>query len=176
LGDLKRPRTLLVAVTSLLASGAITQIASCNVHELSHALVGTAVGWEVDRVFLCPGGAAVEYANTNDSWIGNAEGYAGGFGAAAFIVGVYWLVFVRRDRPLRSPGRWAAGLGVLAGAGAQLVIGALEGTGGVRGWDYNQMIDDHLIVWLPLIGASMVAAAAAHVWRWRAVWQSQGSE
>ena len=171
LADLKRPLTLLAAATAMLASLAVIQVASCNVHELSHALVGTAAGWEVDRVLLCPGGASVEYARTTDAWIGHAEGFAGGFGAAAFIVGVYWLVFVRRNRPLRGPVWWAAGLGVLAGTGAQLVIGALEGTGRVRGWDYTQVIDDHLVVWLPVIGASMLAAAAFHVWRWRAVWQ-----
>ena len=175
LGDLKRPLALVVAATAMLASAAVTFVASCNVHEVSHALVGTAVGWEVDRVFLCPGGAEVIYTRTTDTWYGRAEGFAGGFGAALFIVTSYWMVFVRRNRPLRGPRWWAAGLGVLAGTGAQLVIGGVEGIAGVRGWDYTEMLDENRLVWMTVIGAMMVVFAGAHVWRWRAVWRSPGS-
>jgi len=175
LGDLKRPLALVVAAAAMLTSGAITIYASCSVHEISHALVGTAMGWEVDRVSLCPGDAEVIYTHTTDTWYGRAEGFAGGFGAAVFIVAVYWLVFVRRDRPLRGPGWWAAGLGVLAGTGAQLVIGGVEGIAGVRGWDYTEMLDENRVVWLPVVGAMMLAFAGVHVWRWREVWRSPRS-
>lgn len=175
--DLKRPVTLLVVVVvALLTSGAVTQTAACNVHELSHVLVGSALGWEVERVFWClPDDGGVLYARTDTS-LGHLQGYAGGLFSAAFVVGVYWFVIVRKRRPLRHPGWWAAGLGILPFAGMQFFIGVLEGVAGPPGWNYNDMISDHPVVWVPLIGASALAAATYHVWRWRAIWQRDSKD
>jgi hypothetical protein len=178
LHDLKRPMTLLVAAATLLVAGACTMVASCNVHEISHALVGTAVGWEVDRVLLCPGGASVEYARTTDVWYADPlESFAGGFGAALVLIAVYRLVFIRRDRPLRGPAWWAAGLAVLAATGAQLVIGIAEGViSGIQGRDYTHVLDDNRIVALSMLGTAMLVFAAGHVWRWRVLWGSPSAE
>jgi hypothetical protein len=178
LRDLKRPITLLVAAAALLVAGAVTMVASCNVHEISHALVGTAVGWDVDRVLLCPGGATVEYARTTDVWYADPlESFAGGFGAALVLVAVYRLVFIRRDRPLRGPAWWAAGLVVLASTGAQLVIGIAEGViSGIQNRNYSQVLDDNLIITLSVLGTAMFVFAALHVWRWRVLWGSPSAD
>ncbi len=171
LQDLKRPTQLMVAVVALLVSGAITQPVACNFHELSHVIVGTALGWEVEQVHWClPTAGEVQYADM-DTAVGHLQGYAGGLFAAALVVGVYWLVMVRERRPLQHPAWWAAGLGMLPFAGGEFFIGVLEGVAGPPEWDYTQMINDHPLVWVPLIVASMLAAATYHVWRWRAVWR-----
>lgn len=171
LRELKRPMTLLVAAATTVIAGYVISVASCAVHEISHALVGTALGWEVDQVILCPGDAQVVYVRTTDAWYANPlESFAGGIGAALFILAAYWLVFVRRDRPLRGPLWWSAGLGVLAGTGAQIVVGVAEGVAGIVGSDYTQTLDDHLIISLAVLAAAMLAFGALHVWLWRALW------
>lgn len=169
--------TLLVVAAATIGAVYVIFVASCAVHEISHALVGTAVGWEVDQVVVCPGDAEVVYARTTTTWYANpVESFAGGLGAALFIVAVYWLVFVRRDRPLRGPVWWGAGLGVLAGTGAQIFVGVAEGIGGIVGSDYNQTLDDNLIITLAAVTAAMLAFGAWHVWRWRALWQRPGTQ
>lgn len=174
LADLRRPTVLASAIAVFLVSLALTQIASCNVHEISHALVGTAVGWEVDTISPCPGGAEVVYVRTTDAWYARVEGFAGGLGAAAAVAAVYGLVFVRGRRPLRGPRWWAAGLAVLSTIGAQLVIGTVEGVAGIRGWDYTETLDERRVVWIPVVGSAMLAFGSLHAWRWRAVSRSPG--
>lgn len=105
----------------------VATVAACNVHELSHAAVATLLGWQVDRLNLClPAGGSVEYAHVG-AWFGNLQGYAGGLLAAALLVGVYFVVFARRERPLAGPKWWAAGLGMVLPVGPQVVNGLLEG-------------------------------------------------
>lgn len=167
LRDLRRPATLVVSVLALVGAFFATQVVSCGVHEFSHAIVGTAGGWKVDRVVLCPGDARVVYASSTDTWINYAESYAGGLVAAAFVLGVYWLVFARRDRPRRGPVWWAAGIGVLVVAPPQLIIGLLEGMVSTGGRSYSEVLNANPPLWLSVIGASMLAVAALHVWHWR---------
>ncbi len=156
---------------SLAASAAAALVASCNVHELSHAAAATALRWDVARVNLClPSGGSVEYARTG-AQAGNLEGYAGGLGAAGFLVAAYALVFARRARPLDSPFWWAAGVGVVAWIGLQILIGLLEGFAGGIDRDYTELFADHPSVLLPLAGAAVAAGVVAYARRWRAVWE-----
>ena len=165
--DLRRPAPLLGAIVGFLVGVAVAMVAGCNVHEVGHVMVAVPLGWEVDRLHLClPGGGGVEYGHIG-TWAGNAQGYAGGVAAAAFILAVYVAAFARPRVPLRGPGRWAAGLGAVVPAGPQLVIGALEGAAG-PGEDYTQRFSELPV--LALLVVSMVAAPAAYLWRWRAVW------
>jgi biotin transporter BioY len=139
---------------------------SCNVHELAHALVGSALGWEVERVNLClAGGGSVQYSSVG-LWAGNTQGYAGGFVAAAFLAGMYYLVFARSSRPLRGPAWWGAGLGVVLCIGPQIVLGFLEGTRG-PGEDYTTLIASAPVRYGTILILSMLAGAAVYVWRWR---------
>ncbi len=88
--------------------------------------MGTAVGWEVDQVFLCPGRAEVVYERTAGAWYADPlESFAGGFGGALFILAVYWLVFVRRDRPLRAKSGQMSVRRPLRGLGTCPLFGAL---------------------------------------------------
>ena len=173
LRDLKRPMTLLVAAGAAIVAVFVMREASCPVHEVSHALVGTALGWEVDQVYLCRGRAEVVYASRTDAWYAAPlVGFAGGVGGAASIVAVYWLAFVRGDRPLRGPAWWGAGLGLMAGTGAQIAVGVAEGViGGIQGRNYTEVAEDNLVS-LIVLAAVMVAFGALHVWWWRALWQA----
>ena len=166
--DLRVPLAAVVAMSSLVITAAAALAASCNVHEMGHALVATLLGWEVERVNLClPGGGSVEYSQIG-TWAGNAQGYAGGLAAAAFLLVVYWWVFARRALPLRGPGWWGAGLGVVVWVGPQLLLGLLEGGAG-PGEDYTEVIGSNPGLFLSLIGVTAVAGGAVYVRRWRVV-------
>lgn len=169
--DLRRPAGLLVAVAALAVSVSLSFNVSCQVHEIGHALVGTALGWTVDRVHLClPAGGAVEYASTpGAAWVNTAESFAGAAVAAGFLALVYLLVFHRPRRPLRGPGWWAAGFGPAMMIGPQLIVGTVEGTNPDR--DYTQVLDANLPLALTVFALAMVAGAAGHVWLWRSVWK-----
>ena len=96
----------------------------------------------------------------------NLEGYAGGFLAARFLVGVYLLVFARGARPLQTPAWWAAGLATVIPIGPQIVNGLLEGIIS-PGEDYTVRYGSVLP---PLVVMAGVAVVFAYLWRWRAVW------
>ncbi len=161
--DLRRPRLALAAIAGLVIAAMLATVVSCNVHELGHAVVATLLGWEVERIDLClPGGGAVVYARVG-TWAGNAQGYAGGLAGAFFLVGVYLIAVSRTDRPLRGPGMWFAGLGLVLPIGGQLVVAGLEGAAG-PGEDYTQRFAS----WLPpLVIIATLAVIAAYAWRWR---------
>ena len=165
--DLKRPGPLLVAITGFVVAAPVAMVMACNVHEVGHGAVATTLGWEVERIDLClPTGGSVVYARVG-TWAGNIQGYAGGFLAAVFLVGVYLLALHRDAKPLRGPGWWFAGLGLVLPVGPQLVNGILEGA--VRpGEDYTQL---HASALPPLVIAATVATAMIYVWRWRVVWE-----
>ena len=167
--DLKRPVALFAAVAGFAVTAPAALVAGCNVHEIGHAVVGVSLGWEVERVNLClPGDGSVEYARIGTS-AGNLQGYAGGLIAAMVLLIVYFVFFALPRRPLRGPGWWAAALGVALWVGPQIILGILEGVAG-PGRDYTDFIRDAPALYLPLIALSILAGAAAHVWRWREVW------
>ena len=161
--NLRRPGPALAAITGLVIAALSATVVSCNVHELGHAVVATLLGWEVERIDLClPDGGAVMYARVG-TWAGNAQGYAGGLAGASVLVAVYLLGFHRGDRPLRGPGMWFAGLGVVLPIGAQLVVGGLEGAVG-PGEDYTRRFASLLP---PLVVLATVAMVVAYSRRWR---------
>lgn len=150
----------------------VAQTASCNVHEAGHAVVGTLVGWEVERINLClPAGGSVEYGKI-PRWAGNVQGYAGGVIGAGFLTIVYMLLIARRRRPLRSPVWWAAGSGLILFVGPQLVLAGVEGAAG-PGEDYTEWFRDLPLVFVPLMVGSAAVGVGLYVWRWRAVWWSR---
>lgn len=165
--DLKRPGPFLAAIAGFVITAPVATVIACNVHEIGHGAVATLLGWEVERIDLClPTGGRVVYAHVG-TWAGNAQGYAGGLIAAAFLVGVYLLAFARTARPLRGPGWWFAGLGLVLPVGPQIANGVLEGAVG-PGEDYTQL---YALVLPPLVGVAMVAGATWYAWRWRVVWK-----
>ena len=113
--DIRRPADVAAAFAALTISAVLCFNVSCQVHEVGHALVGTALGWKVERIHLClPTGGSVVYASTSGgAWADTMESFAGGLVAAAFLVGLYGLVFWRPRTPLRGPPWWAAGFGPL---------------------------------------------------------------
>jgi hypothetical protein len=162
---------LLVAIAGFVIAAPVATVMARNVHEVGHGAVATILGWEVERIDLClPTGGRVVYARVG-TWAGNIQGYAGGFLAAVFLVGVYLLAFHRGAKPLRGPGWWFAGLVLVLPVGPQLVNGMLEGA--VRpGEDYTQ-----LYAWAlpPLVIVATVATATIYVRRWRVVWESSSA-
>jgi hypothetical protein len=168
--DLKRPGPFLLAIAAFAVTAPLAAVVACNVHELGHGAVATILGWEIERIDLClPAGGSVVYARVG-TWAGNAQGYAGGFAAAIFLVGIYLVAIARRAMPLRGPGWWFAGLGLVLPAGPQVVLGVLEGA--VRpGEDY---IERYASVLQPLVVVALAASAAVYVWHWRVVWMKPG--
>jgi hypothetical protein len=168
--DLKRPLTAIGALATLVGVGFISQLASCNVHELGHGIVATALGWKVERINLClPGSGSVEYSHVG-TWAGNAQGYAGGVAAALFLFALFAFVFSRQRLPLRNSLWWAAGLATVVFIGPQLVIAVVEGGAG-PGEDYTERFAESPEVFVPLLVGSALLVAAAYTWRWRSVWR-----
>lgn len=167
--DLRHPWAFLSLVVTFALVMPAAVSASCNVHEVGHAIVGRTVGWEVERINLClPFGGSVEYGD-QPRWAGNVQGYAGGLFGAGFLVAVYAAAIARRRRPLQSPAWWAAGLGVVSPVGIQLVLAGMEGSAG-PGEDYEELFQDFPLVFFPLVLFSLAAAVSLYVWRWRVVW------
>lgn len=170
--ELAHPVRLLEFVAVFVVVAFVAQFTSCNVHEVGHAIVGTVVGWEVERINLClPVGGSVEYSNI-PRWAGNLQGYAGGVISAGFLTIVYVLAVARRRRPLQSPGWWAAGLGLVLFVGPQLVLAGMEGSRG-PGEDYTELFQDLPLVFLPLLVLSAAGSVGLYASRWRAVWRSR---
>lgn len=48
--DLKRPGTALGVAMSFVFAVALATAAACNIHEMAHAVTGSVLGWEVERV------------------------------------------------------------------------------------------------------------------------------
>jgi hypothetical protein len=164
--DLRRPGALVAAIGGLVVTAPLATVAACNVHEVGHGTVATILGWQVERIELClPAGGGVVYSHVG-TWAGNAQGYAGGLLAAAFLIGVYVLLVARRRRPLDGPVWWFGGLGSILPVGPQIVNGVLEGA--VRpGQDYTEV---YASVMAPLVLMALVGAVVAYSWRWRAPW------
>lgn len=161
-----RPLTAVGALATFVGVGLISQVASCNIHELGHGVVATALGWRVERVNLClPGGGSVEYAHVG-TWAGNAQGYAGGVVAALFLFSVYVVVFSKRRLPLRSPLWWAAGLATVVFIGPQLLIAVMEGAAD-PGIDYTEKFTESPGLFVPLLVVSALLGAAVYTRRWR---------
>lgn len=168
--DLRRPLTAIGALASFVGVGFISMLAACNVHELGHGVLATALGWKVERINLClPGGGSVQYAHVG-TWAGNAQGYAGGLAAAVFMFALYLAVFSRRKLPLRSPLWWAAGLATVVFIGPQLVSAVMEGIAG-PGEDYTQRVGESPEVFVPLLVVSALLVAGAYTQRWWSVWR-----
>lgn len=166
--DWTRPATLVTVVLALVLTAGAAAIASCNIHEVGHAMTASMLGWDVERIDLClPSEGSVVYASVG-TWAGNLQGYAGGLLAATFLVGVYLVVFARPVRPLLSPAWWAAGLGLILPVGPQVAVGILEGLV-LPGEDYT-VRHASLLPWL--VTLSLVASATLYVWRWREVWRT----
>lgn len=169
--DLRRPIGLLTALAAFTGSVLTSFNVSCQVHEIGHALVGTALGWTVDRIHPClPAGGAVVYASTpGGPWVNIVESFAGGVIAAAFLGLVYWFVVFRPRAPLRGPAWWAAGFGPALLIGPQLVVGLVEGFNPHR--DYTAVLDANVGLAVASFSGVMLAGATAHLWLWRSVWQ-----
>lgn len=148
----------------LAISTVATFFAGCATHELGHAIVGTALGYEVVAIEICPANASVSWAASDLAPIdASVEAWAGGILAAAVLAAVYLVVFALPRRPERSVAWWIAGLPLLPIAGVQLLMGVMEGaTQGL----YGEAIDRHPGIWIPLIGAMALGGAALHVVLW----------
>lgn len=161
-----RPGSLLAVVAAFAIVAPVALVAACNIHELGHVAVASLLGWEVERVTLClPAGGSVEYSHVG-VWAGNLQGYAGGFLAAAFLITVYFLVFVKQSRPRQGPGWWGAGLGVVTPLGPQIVNGFVEGMVG-PGEDYTVKFAALLP---PLVVMALALVVLGYVWTWRSGW------
>ncbi|MGK2854053.1 MAG: hypothetical protein ACSLE3_08130 [Microbacteriaceae bacterium] len=162
--DLRRPAIASTAVVAFVLTLPLAVVGSCNVHEFGHAVAGSAVGWEVDRVVPClPSGGYVQYRASNAA--GDAvESWAGGLAGALSLLLIYSLIS-RRGRPLRSPIVWACGLGLTVPIGIQLVIATLEGTAEF-GDDYTDTIAARPGLFLPILLLSALAGPAMHTWWW----------
>ncbi len=173
--DLKRPVGFLTAVAAFVVSVPLSYNASCQIHEIGHALVGSVLGWSVEQIHLClPAGGAVEYAATpGGAWVNTVESFAGGVIAAGFLALVYLLVFSRPRTPLRGPGWWAAGFGPALAIGPQLVVAVVEGTNPHR--DYGAVLEANLALALAALTVTMAAGAAGHAWWWRSIWRGDRS-
>ncbi len=163
--SLRRPTTALAVVATAFAIGALAVIVSCNAHEIGHAAVGTALGWEVDRIILClPGGGEVRYRSSSPR--GDAiEAWSGGIVGALALATAYTGLVARRSGPLRNPLLWAAGLGLSLPIGPQIVIAALEGTSGSD--DYRETIAGAPALWGGVLALAATAGPTAHGWIWR---------
>ncbi len=154
-----------------VTTAAIAALISCNVHEIGHAGVGTALGWDVERVNWClPTGGSVDYAHVG-TWAANAQGYAGGLSGAAILALAYVIGFEHRPRALRSPRWWAGGLGVVVWVGPQILVAMLEGSAG-PGEDYTEAFSESPALLAPLVGVAVAAGPAAYLWRWRVIWRT----
>ena len=152
---------LLGLVVVIAASAATTTFVACAAHEAAHAAVGTALGYEVVAIQVCPANASVRWAASDlppiDSTI---EAWAGGIGAAGVLAIVYLVAFVIPRRPQASAGWWAASLTLPALAAGELVIGILEGMS--QGL-YGAWIARDPALWIPVIGLSVAGGGAAHL-------------
>lgn len=164
---LRRPGSLLALVATFAVAAPAAFVAACNIHELGHVAVASLLGWEVERVTFClPAGGSVEYSHVG-VWAGNLQGYAGGFLAAAFLITVYLVVFVKESRPRQGPGWWGAGLGVVTPLGPQIVNGLVEGMVG-PGEDYTVKFAALLP---PLVVIALALVVLGYVWTWRSGWE-----
>jgi hypothetical protein len=152
-------------LTGFLLAAPVSQTAACNLHELSHAGVGTLLGWEVERVNLCLfGGGSVDYASSSASG-DNIESLSGGLAAALFLAVAWWLLVGRRpDR--HHPAWWGVGLGIALGIGPQLVIAVLE-TAVPVGESYVDWANDQPEVFAGILAVSVLSSVGGHTWLWR---------
>lgn len=163
--DLRRPATAATTVVAFVLTLPLAVAGSCNVHELGHAVAGSAVGWEVDRVVPClPSGGHVQYRSSSAAGDG-VESWAGGLAGALGLLLIYGLIS-RRGRPMRSPVVWACGLGLAFPVGIQLAIAGLEGTADM-GNDYTDTIAAQPGIFIPILLLSALAGPAVHTWWWK---------
>ncbi len=163
--DLRRPMIAASALAAFVFTLPLAVVGSCNVHELGHAVAGTAVGWEVDRVVPClPSGGHVRYRSSSAAGDG-VESWAGGLAGALGLLLIYGLIS-RRERPARSPAVWACGLGLTFPVGIQLAIAGLEGTADM-GDDYTDTVAAQPGILVPILLLSALVGPAAHMLWWR---------
>lgn len=164
-GELKNPKTLATVFVVFVAVSVASQLAACNVHEVAHAVVATALGWKVDTIQLCaPGSGAVVFAHVG-TWAANLQGYAGGAVAAALLYWVYSRLIAKPARPDTSPLWWAAGLGIVVWIGPQLVVGVMEGSAGPNE-DYTDLFRSDASIFVPLVAVAAVSGPVLFFWRW----------
>lgn len=159
-------RALSVAATAVVAV-LVVQSLSCSAHELIHALVGLALGWQVEAIDLCLlDGGAVTYSYSTGGIADDIESYAGGLVTAALLTVAYVAGLVRTRAPRRSPVWWTVGLVVAAFAGAQLLVGLLEGIA-APGENYGDRFRDSGAVYIPLAIGALLIGPVAHTVYWR---------
>jgi hypothetical protein len=160
--------TVAVGALGFLAALPVSYLVGCNVHELSHAAVATGLGWEVERVRPCLAtGGGVTYSSIG-SWAGNAQGYAGGLGAAVVLgLGYVLLLIWWRRLPVRDSATSALLWGAALAAGIwilpQVYIGVVEGRAG-PGEDYTDGFVDRPWLHGAILLALVVAGVAMHRW------------
>ncbi len=163
--DLRQPMIAATVLVAFALTLPLAVVGSCNVHELGHAVIGSAVGWEVDRVVPClPSGGHVQYRASSAA--GDAvESWTGGLAGALSLLLIYGLIS-GGGRPVRSLIAWACGLSLTFPMGIQLAIAGLEGTADV-GDDYTDTIAAQPGIFVPLLLLCALAGPAAHTWWWR---------
>jgi hypothetical protein len=156
---------LFLLVLISLISTAASVFVGCATHELGHAAVGTALGYEVEAIEICPGSASVSWAASSLAPIDTTvEAWAGGIVAAGVLAGAYIVVIGMARRASNGRVWWALGLPLPAVAAVELLLGIMEGYTQGR---YGELIAGSQVIWIPVIGLAAVVGAGVHLALWR---------
>jgi hypothetical protein len=151
-------------VLLVLISTAASVFAGCATHELGHAVVGTALGYDVEAIVICPGSASVSWAASRLAPIDTTvEAWAGGIFAAAVLAGAYVVVIAMARRAANGRVWWALGLPLPAVAAVELLLGSMEGYTQGR---YGELIAGSPVIWIPVIGLAAAAGLGVHLALW----------
>jgi hypothetical protein len=149
----------------VLISTVASVFVGCASHELGHAAVGTALGYELEAIEICPGSASVSWAASSLAPIDTTvEAWAGGIVAAGVLAGAYIVVIGMARRASNGRVWWALGLPLPAVAAVELLLGIMEGYTQGR---YGELIAGSQVIWIPVIGLAAVVGAGVHLALWR---------
>jgi len=161
-----RPLALLLIGLLGLASVPAVTLVGCAAHEIGHGLAGTALGYEVELIRLCPGAAGVDWAPSPLTPIDTTvEAWAGGLFAGVLLLGVYGLLAWTRA-PLRSPPAWVVGFPLASIGAGELLFGILEGA--AQGRESQLFVAQPLFMY-PLVAVVLLGPCAIHLIAWRGV-------
>jgi hypothetical protein len=152
---------LVLLVLLVLISTVASVFVGCASHELGHAAVGTALGYELEAIEICPGSASVSWAASSLAPIDTTvEAWAGGIVAAGVLAGAYIVVIGMARRASNGRVWWALGLPLPAVAAVELLLGIMEGYTQGR---YGELIAGSQVIWIPVIGLAAVVGAGVHL-------------
>jgi hypothetical protein len=160
--------SLLTAVVVFVAALWVTALVSCNVHELTHLVVGRAFGLPLHGVVWCwplPTGEVRWVANENSLRV-SLTNYGGGIISGGLLVAVYWIGLLAKGRVAENPNWCAVGLVVAIVAAVQVLTGVIEGT-----WPatYQKWVLSGGSAYRVLQGGSIALALVIHAYL---VWQA----